>query len=29
MPDSIQLGLLKLLTTHLEGITPTNGYDFD
>lgn len=29
MPDSIQLGLLKLLTTHIEGITPLNGYDFD
>lgn len=29
MGDSIQLAILKLLTTHLEGITPANGYDFD
>lgn len=28
-PDSKQLRILKKLTTHLEGITPDNGYDFD
>lgn len=29
MGDSIQLGILKLLTTHIEGVTPANDYDFD
>lgn len=29
MPDSRQLDILKRLTTHLRGITPANGYDFD
>lgn len=29
LPDSRQLGILKKLTVHLEGITPDNGYDFD
>lgn len=29
MADSKQLQILKALTTHLEGITPGNGYDFD
>jgi hypothetical protein len=28
-PDSIQLDVLKRLTTHLQGITPTAGYEFD
>jgi hypothetical protein len=27
--DSWQLTILKALTQHLQGITPTNGYDFD
>lgn len=26
MPDSKRLTILKALTTHLEGITPANGY---
>lgn len=29
MADARQLDILKRLTTHLEGITPANGYDFD
>jgi hypothetical protein len=29
MADSIQLDILKKLTTHLEGITPAAGYLFD
>lgn len=29
MPDSRQLDILKRLTTHLQGITFDNGYDFD
>jgi len=29
MADSIQLDILKRLTTHLEGITLANGYEFD
>jgi hypothetical protein len=29
MPTSRQLDLLIRLTTHFEGITPTNGYGFD
>lgn len=29
MPESRQLDILKRLTTHLEGITPDNGYAFD
>ncbi len=29
MTDSIQLDILKRLTTHLQGITPANGYEFD
>jgi hypothetical protein len=29
MPDSKQLVILKRMTTHLEGITPTNDYAFD
>lgn len=29
MADSKQLRILKGLTTHLEGITPANGYEFD
>lgn len=27
--DSIQLTILKAITTHLQGVTPANGYDFD
>lgn len=27
--DPKQLVILKALTTHLQGITPANGYDFD
>lgn len=29
MADSKQLTILKRLTTHLQGITPGNGYDVD
>jgi hypothetical protein len=29
MNDSIQLTILKAMTTHLQGIVPANGYDFD
>lgn len=29
MKEPIALAALKMLTTHLEGIKPTNGYDFD
>lgn len=29
MGDSIQLTILKAITTHLQGITTLNGYDFD
>lgn len=29
MGDSKQLLILKMLTAHLQGITPANGYDFD
>jgi hypothetical protein len=29
MADSIQLDILKRLTTHLQGITAANGYDYD
>lgn len=29
MADSWQLAILKALTTHLEGITPLNGYAYD
>lgn len=29
MADSKQLHILKRLTTHLQGITPANGYDYD
>lgn len=29
MGDSIQLTILKAITTHLQGITVLNGYDFD
>jgi hypothetical protein len=29
MPDSRQLDILKRLTSHLEGITPANGYAYD
>lgn len=29
MKEPIALAALKVLTTHLEGIKPTNGYDFD
>lgn len=28
-PDTKQLDILKALTTHIEGVTPGNGYDFD
>jgi hypothetical protein len=29
MADSIQLTVLKAITSHLQGITPINGYNFD
>jgi hypothetical protein len=29
MADSKQLRILKGLTTHIEGVTPDNGYEFD
>jgi len=29
MKEPIALAALKVLTAHLEGIKPTNGYDFD
>lgn len=29
MADSIQLAILKLLSAHIEGVTPANGYNFD
>lgn len=29
MADSWQLAILKAMTTHLQGITVINGYDFD
>lgn len=29
MADSYRLAVLKRLTTHLQGITPANGYEYD